>query len=48
MCCPDYDLCFKCYSRASLHGLDHAFREVRDEETSEAVAFIEESEESEG
>jgi hypothetical protein len=46
--CPDFDVCFKCYPRANLHGVDHAFREVRDEEASEAVAFIEESEGSEG
>jgi hypothetical protein len=26
--CPDYDLCFKCYPRASLHGPDHSFKEI--------------------
>jgi hypothetical protein len=49
MRCPDYDLCFKCYPRASLHGPNHAFKEVGDDEVvSEAVEIIEETEEREG
>lgn len=54
--CPEYDLCFKCYPRANLHGPNHSFkeREVSDnEEALRAVAerisirAIEETEESE-
>ncbi|OAL45371.1 hypothetical protein IQ07DRAFT_549144 [Pyrenochaeta sp. DS3sAY3a] len=52
--CPDYDLCFKCYPRAGLHGGDHSFkkREMSDhEEAADAVEvrkFLRSIEETEG